>query len=190
MRKPLAPGEAIACERQAEVFQHRCSGREVLHGSAVHLPWGILCVCGESGVGKSTLAVALSRRAHAILADDDIVLCEEAGTQRLSPNYFGSRLTEKSADLLGLKEPGTICRLSRLRQTDLAGIELDIVLASRRNACHLGIRHSRSGQWISRIVRAGEGHRGVRGPVAANQISVDEPVWLAREAVWRDCESG
>ena len=103
VRKPLAPAEAIACERQAEVFQHRCAGREVLHGSAVHLPWGILCVCGESGVGKSTLAVALSRRAHAILADDDIVICEEAGTQRLSPNYFGSRLTEKSAKLLRLE---------------------------------------------------------------------------------------
>ena len=49
-------------------------------------PLGTLfCVCGESGVGKSTLAVALSRRAHAILAYDDIVICEEADTQRLSP---------------------------------------------------------------------------------------------------------
>lgn len=55
-------------------------------------------------MGKSTLAVALSRRAHAILADDDIVICEEADTQRLSPNYSGSRLTEKSAKLLRLKD--------------------------------------------------------------------------------------
>ena len=67
-------------------------------------PLGILCICGESGVGKSTLAVALSRQGHAILADDDIVICNEAGTQRLSPNYPGSRLTEESAKLLGLKD--------------------------------------------------------------------------------------
>ena len=55
-------------------------------------------------MGKSTLAVALSRRAHGILADDDIVLCGEAGTQRLSPNYSGNRLTEKSARLLRLRD--------------------------------------------------------------------------------------
>jgi hypothetical protein len=104
LRKPRNPKEAIACERQAEVFQHRRCGHEVLHGSAVHLPWGILCVCGGSGVGKSTLAVALSRHRYEIVADDDILLCEEAGTQRLLPNYPGSRLTKGSADLLGLKE--------------------------------------------------------------------------------------
>jgi GTPase SAR1 family protein len=104
LRKPPTSGETIACERQAEVFQQRCCGREVLHGSAVHLPWGILCVCGASGVGKSTLAVALSRHGYEIVADDDILLCEEAGTQRLLPNYLGSRLTKGSADLLGLKE--------------------------------------------------------------------------------------
>jgi hypothetical protein len=104
VRKPLAIADAIACERQAEVFRHRCAGREILHGSAVHLPWGILCVCGESGMGKSTLAVALSRRVHGILADDDIVLCDEAGIQRLSPNYSGNRLTKTSAKLLRLKD--------------------------------------------------------------------------------------
>jgi hypothetical protein len=104
MKKPLAPADAIACERQAEVFQDRRAGREVLHGSAIHLPWGILCMCGASGVGKSTLAVALSQHGYEILADDDILVCEEAGAQRLSPNYSGSRLTEKSANLLRLTD--------------------------------------------------------------------------------------
>ena len=104
LRKPPTSGEAIACERQADVFQYRCSGHEVLHGSAVHLPWGILCICGASGAGKSTLAVALSRHGYEIVADDDILVCEESGAQRLLPNYLGSRLTKGSADLLGVKE--------------------------------------------------------------------------------------
>lgn len=53
-------------------------------------------------MGKSTLAVALSERESVILADDDIVICEEAGNQRLLANYSGSRLTEKSRELLRL----------------------------------------------------------------------------------------
>jgi hypothetical protein len=103
-REPLTPEDATACERQAEVFQHRCAGLEVLHGSAVRLPWGVLCICGESGMGKSTLAVAVSGRSLSILADDDIVICEEAGNQLLSANYSGSRLTEKSRELLRLTD--------------------------------------------------------------------------------------
>jgi hypothetical protein len=48
--------------------------------------------------------VALSQHGYEIVADDDILVCEEAGAQRLLPNYLGSRLTRGSADLLGLKE--------------------------------------------------------------------------------------
>ena len=48
--------------------------------------------------------MALSRHGYEIVADDDILLCEGAGTQRLLPNYLGSRLTKGSAELLGLKE--------------------------------------------------------------------------------------
>ena len=131
LKKPRTSGEAIACGRQADVFQYRCSGREVLHGSAVHLPWGILCICGASGVGKSTLAVALSRHGYEIVADDDILLCKEAGTQRLLPNYLGSRLTKGSARFAWPERTGIIYRLSRLRQTDLARIELDATFRVR-----------------------------------------------------------
>ena len=46
----------------------------------------------------------MSRHGCEIVADDDILLCEEAGSQRLVPNYLGSRLTKGSIDLLGLKE--------------------------------------------------------------------------------------
>jgi hypothetical protein len=48
--------------------------------------------------------VALSRHGYEIVADDDILVCDESGAQRLLPNYLGSRLTKGSADLLGLKE--------------------------------------------------------------------------------------
>src|SRR5262245_39831394 len=45
-------------------------GTEVLHASAAIGPAGVVAFCGASGTGKSTLAMALARRGHAIWADD------------------------------------------------------------------------------------------------------------------------
>ena len=181
-------GEAIACGRQAEVFQYRCCGREVLHGSAVHLPWGILCICGASGVGKSTLAVALSRHGYEIVADDDILLCEEAGTQRLLPNYLGSRLTKGSADLLGLKQQ----ELS----TDFPGSDKRIWLESSWMPRFLPEAETHS-IWGIVILEADNGcHTAFE---RAKDTAAFEVLWrqlkypwiacpIGAEAVWRDRE--
>jgi len=45
-------------------------GTQVLHASAVLTPRGVLALCGMSTSGKSTLAWALERRGHDVVADD------------------------------------------------------------------------------------------------------------------------
>ena len=49
-------------------------GHEVLHASAVSTPNGLVVLCGVSGTGKSTFAYGLSKRGHAVWADDAIAL--------------------------------------------------------------------------------------------------------------------
>jgi hypothetical protein len=53
------------------VLQSR--GTEVLHASAVRAG-GVVAFCGASGIGKSTLAFALSRRGHQLWADDAVAI--------------------------------------------------------------------------------------------------------------------
>lgn len=45
-----------------------------LHASCVRIGNGAVAFCGASGAGKSTLAAALTRRGHALLADDVSVI--------------------------------------------------------------------------------------------------------------------
>jgi hypothetical protein len=49
-------------------------GHEVLHASAVCTESGLLVLCGVSGTGKSTFAYHLSKRGHALWADDAVAL--------------------------------------------------------------------------------------------------------------------
>jgi hypothetical protein len=100
-KRPAAPEEAVACQRQMETFLHRGFGREVLHGAAVLFPLGVVCICGPRGAGKSTLSAAMRLGGLELLADDDILLSEENG---VLPNYPGSRLSAESASLLDLDD--------------------------------------------------------------------------------------
>lgn len=45
-------------------------GLEVLHSSAVRTSRGVIALCGLSGIGKSTLAYALSLSGHSLWSDD------------------------------------------------------------------------------------------------------------------------
>jgi hypothetical protein len=47
-------------------------GAEALHASAVLTPSGVVALCGDSGVGKSTLAHVLAGRGHELWADDAV----------------------------------------------------------------------------------------------------------------------
>lgn len=49
-------------------------GFEVLHGSAVALPGGVVAMCADRETGKSTIAYALQQRGHGAVADDSVVL--------------------------------------------------------------------------------------------------------------------
>ena len=52
----------------------QAQGFEALHASAVETSRGVSAFCAISGVGKSTLATALSRRGHGFWADDVVLL--------------------------------------------------------------------------------------------------------------------
>jgi hypothetical protein len=51
----------------------QASGFEALHGSAVESSSGVIAFCALSGVGKSTVAYAMSRRGYPLWADDAVI---------------------------------------------------------------------------------------------------------------------
>jgi|SRR5438093_7734110 len=79
----------------------RQRGLLVLHGSAVMLNGRAVVFCGASGWGKSTLAAALHRRGHPVLADDYAAI--RIGVRRASLHLSRSvlKLWPDSARALG-----------------------------------------------------------------------------------------
>lgn len=75
----------------------QAGGLEVLHSSAVRLPTGVLALCALSETGKSTLAYALHRRGHPLVADDAVVLDVDDAAATITPVPFAMRLREASA---------------------------------------------------------------------------------------------
>lgn len=75
----------------------QAGGLEVLHSSAVQLPTGVLALCALSETGKSTLAYALHRRGHPLVADDAVVLDVDGAATTITPVPFAMRLREASA---------------------------------------------------------------------------------------------
>jgi hypothetical protein len=67
-------------------------GFEALHASAISSSTGTAAFCGVSGVGKSTLAYALSRRGYRHWADDAVVFTIEGTSALAVPLPFTSRL--------------------------------------------------------------------------------------------------
>src|SRR5436190_17257795 len=81
----------------------RQRGLLVLHGSAVTLNGRAVVFCGASGWGKSTLAAALHRRGHPLLADDFAAIrigARGGATLRAAPPFL--KLWPDSARTLGL----------------------------------------------------------------------------------------
>ena len=71
-------------------------GSEVLHASAVRTPSGVVALCGVSGTGKSTIALALSRRGYPLWADDAVELRIDGAAVDALPLPFRLRLKNES----------------------------------------------------------------------------------------------
>ena len=95
--------EVIRARLLGEIFATllRQRGLLVLHACAVAGRGGAVCILGESGWGKSTLAEALRQRGYALLTDD--VAAIEVRPNRaplVVPSYPQIRLRDDSASFL------------------------------------------------------------------------------------------
>jgi len=103
-----APHGSVTRDLLVETFQHcvlplmlPALGIEALHASAVAGEAGVVAFCGASGVGKSTIAVALSRQGRLLCADDAVAIDVASSVPHVVPIPFTSRLRPESARLLG-----------------------------------------------------------------------------------------
>ncbi|MEE9415070.1 MAG: hypothetical protein V3V01_07290 [Acidimicrobiales bacterium] len=114
--QPESPVDASWCVRQLIPLVSATLGRLVLHAGGNDLGEGSLLFVGQSGRGKSTLALALSRLGYPRIADDvaPIRFLPRAATgcgDRLQPISHIVFLMERggdSADLRKLDEPTAI----------------------------------------------------------------------------------
>ena len=79
------------------------SGEIVLHAAAVSCEDHTIVVCGPAGVGKSTLAAALCRLGHSVLADDGVLVRQIQGVTATG-SYADLRLWPASAAALGFSD--------------------------------------------------------------------------------------
>jgi hypothetical protein len=100
----------VTYERSVLPLVLQAGGAEVLHASAVYMRAGVVALCGNSGVGKSTTAMALSRRGHPLWADDVVALDMTGPRPEVMPLSFELRLRAEAASFFGEK-PGGMQRL-------------------------------------------------------------------------------
>jgi hypothetical protein len=82
----------------------QASGFEALHGSAVGSSSGVTAFCALSGIGKSTVAYAMSRRGYPLWADDAVIF--EAGTDLPVVSHripFKLNLRQQSKQFFGIR---------------------------------------------------------------------------------------
>jgi hypothetical protein len=106
------PAGAVSADAVRAAYRHhvlplvlQALGLEALHASAVLTRGGVVGFCAPSGGGKSTLAVALSRRGQPIWADDALALDFSSGTVEAVRVPFQSRLRPAARDVLGEAQP-------------------------------------------------------------------------------------
>lgn len=106
-------------------------GHQVLHGSAVLMPAGVVALCAPSGAGKSTLAYGFTRRGLTAVADDTVALEPSTPVPLVMPLPFALRLRPQSrthfsvgAELTAQQEVGqgglplaAVCALERAAVT-------------------------------------------------------------------------
>jgi hypothetical protein len=78
-----------------------------LHASSVLIGDKAVAISGASGVGKSTLAAALTRRGHALVSDDICVIDLSArGGPVVRPAFPRVKLWQDSLDAIGVESQG------------------------------------------------------------------------------------
>jgi hypothetical protein len=100
-------------------------GTEVLHAGGVAGQAGVMVLCGESGTGKSTLAVALGRRGYALWADDAVAFDATGPEPTAIPLPFAVRLRAEAAqflDAVGLPERSSPAASIGTEPIPLAGL--------------------------------------------------------------------
>lgn len=73
-------------------------GSLVLHASAIAIARGVLAFVGPSGAGKSSLAASFACHGFPLVADDFVLLSEQASGFLATPSYPGLRLWPDSVD--------------------------------------------------------------------------------------------
>lgn len=73
-----------------------------LHGCAVATPRGGIIICGDSGIGKSTLAAALGQKGYGIISDDVCAIVQKHNRCILYPSYPQIKLSPDSISHLNL----------------------------------------------------------------------------------------
>ena len=97
---PVASVERVgdAYERTVLPFALAAAGQEVLHASGVAGKHGVVALCGDSGTGKTTLAMALATRGHQLWADDAVAFDASTTPVRALPLPFAMNVRPASAE--------------------------------------------------------------------------------------------
>jgi hypothetical protein len=138
---PSATPETLrdAFERSVLPMALQALGGEALHASGVLGPSGVVALCGDSGVGKSTLACALSARGHLLWADDAVAFeVANAGVVAV-PLPFRINLRPESAAALG---DGRVAESPERPPSPLAAA----VILRRDGAVPVSVRRVEGGQ--------------------------------------------
>lgn len=81
-------------------------GKVVLHATCVRTPCGSAAFLGESGYGKSTLAVSFGLSGHPLQADDCLIIDQSTGLPVVVPSYQRARLRGPALRSLLGRQPG------------------------------------------------------------------------------------
>jgi hypothetical protein len=89
-----------------------------LHASAVEIGGRAAVICAPTGTGKSTLAAALVRRGHRLIADDIAALALQSdGSWHVVPGGMTMKLGPDSSETLGLSaQPHIIVRRGQVKR--------------------------------------------------------------------------
>jgi len=128
-------------------------GEVITHCSSVKIGKTVALFLGESGDGKSTLAVSLAKQGGQLISDDCVLLRHKDRFINVISNYHGARLLEESAINLLDGDSGTLCGGKMRISGDVFGGE-DAVITTTEHLSAIILAPSKRNDEIS-IVKMG-----------------------------------